>query len=65
MNEENNMQEQYKFDPLSSINAFELARILAMLDLRLNKNAAFDQMPVELRQHFQKIVVMNNEENKE
>ena len=65
MNEENNMQEQYKFDPLSSINAFELARILAMLDLRLNKNAAFDQMPVELKQHFQKIVVMNNEENKE
>ena len=60
MNEENNTQEQYKFNPLSSINAFELARILAMLDLRLNKNSAFEQMPVELKQHFQKIVLMNN-----
>jgi hypothetical protein len=50
MSEEN----WYKFNPLSSITAYELAQILMTTELTLSQGV-MDQMPKECKKHFHKV----------
>ena len=56
MNIENNSSEQwYKFNPTSSINTYELARVIEQIyQLRVDKYV-FNSLPKDLKKHFQKI----------
>ena len=63
MNSENNSTEQcYKFNPMSSITAYELAQIIQNLQIHVTETG-LNKLPKEVKHHFQKITENETKEN--
>lgn len=44
----------YKFDPLSSLTVYDLARLIAALDVKIGEHT-YENLPEDLRKHFRPV----------
>lgn len=44
----------YKFDPLSSLTVYDLARLIAALDVKIGERT-YENLPEDLRKHFRPV----------